>query len=430
MKNRNLTSKMIALAVVGVGLLATSCKKDSENPIAPPLQSGQTYIHIGQGTGFDQSEEYVYPFTVEQLSNPQTKVVFQNEGHKLGVSRTNRFYSSPDGKYLYNLAYGLGSITKYETYSTTAPYYKELKTLDLRKDMGQHPRWRVINEKTALLYTIIPDHRKENDQYKESLSSLRIMRIDLENFTVVNTKDILLPKEQVSGVDNIFVNRVDSPIIVGDKVYIGVSKQGYNGTKVVSTRNYPVSTIVMDYPSFDNVKIISSDLGKGQAYGYRSPAYFEYNGSVYHNSMNDTKIFKITNGAYDNGYDFDLAKALGIEKVDGTGIFYVGNGIAYMPFYDASKGSGSDSKNFNKTWSIARVDLNTKTAIKMNVPNELWLWYYQSAKVVNGKLYVAICPLDKDGNIYIFDPAKADANGFEKGATLKVAGDSFYTGAF
>lgn len=67
----------------------------------------------------------------------------------------------------------------------------------------------------------------------------------------------------------------------------------------------------------------------------------------------------------------------------------------------------------------------------MNMPDGLWMRYYQGAKLgKDGKLYMAICPTTRSGNIYIFDPTNASANGFEKGASLAVAGEGFYLGVF
>lgn len=43
---------------------------------------------------------------------------------------------------------------------------------------------------------------------------------------------------------------------------------------------------------------------------------------------------------------------------------------------------------------------------------------------------MALTPLGQEGNIYIFDSTKTDANGFTKGAKLKVTGEGFYIGVF
>ena len=280
-----------------------------------------------------------------------------------------------------------------------------------------------------MAYNIVATHNKDNQgAYKNTTVKLYLANIDLAtlNFT---PKVIELPTETDTSLNNLHIWRVDSPVVLNGKVYIGVTKQGYDGAKNINGQTYKTSTLVLDYPSLENPQIIYSDYATGEAYGYRTAPYFVYEGSVYHNSTNETKILKITNGKYDNSYEFDLAKALGMNKVGASGMFYTGNGIAYINFYDAEKGSSWGANN--KYWGIARVDLKNKTAIKMNLPENLWLAPNQNMKLSkDGKLYAAIAPLNANGNIYIFDPSKADANGFEKGAELKIAGDAFYLGVF
>ena len=71
-----------------------------------------------------------------------------------------------------------------------------------------------------------------------------------------------------------------------------------------------------------------------------------------------------------------------------------------------------------------------KSVIKMNVPDKLYLFQYQYAKVLDGKVYMALCPVGGEGNIYIFDSSKADANGFEVGSKLKTGAGASYIGVF
>ncbi|MDO4230137.1 MAG: hypothetical protein Q4C98_10005, partial [Capnocytophaga sp.] len=302
---------------------------------------------------------------------------------------------------------------------------------DLSGVMGTRGiRWKKMDDATALLYAVpTPKHNTNPDgTYSSTTSTLNIARINLADYSF-EKKTMTFPTETDNSLPNLHIWRVDSPVILDGKVYLGVAKQGYNGAEDIEEQTYKTSTLVLDYPSLENPKIIYSGLGTGEAYGYRTAPYFVYDGSVYHNSTNKTKILKITNGAYDDTYDFDLATALGLQEVGASGMFYAGNGIAYIYFYDATKGTSWGSEN--KYWGVARVDLKNKTAIKMNLPENLWLASNQNMKLgKDGKLYAAIAPLNADGYIYIFDPTKADANGFTKGATLKIAGDAFYLGVF
>ena len=103
-----------------------------------------------------------------------------------------------------------------------------------------------------------------------------------------------------------------------------------------------------------------------------------------------------------------------------------GNGIGYATYYDTELGSSESAA----AWGVLRVDIYNKTAIKMNTPNNLYLNQYQYAKVVDGKVYMALCPVGGEGNVYIFDSAVASADGFTVGATLKTGAGASYIGIF
>lgn len=187
---------------------------------------------------------------------------------------------------------------------------------------------------------------------------------------------------------------------------------------------FPATSLVVDYPSLDNPKVIESSVAFGSTYGYRIPvAHQDSKGDVY--QLCKTHMLKISNGEYDNSYNFDLSKAIGFN-IGALGWFYAGNGIGYATYYDAEKGDSKEAA----AWGVVRVDVYNKTAIKMNVPTGLYLFQHQYAKVINGKVYMALCPVGGEGNVYIFDSAKADANGFELGAKLKTGAGASYIGIF
>lgn len=433
MKNRNLTSKMIALAVVGAGLLATSCKKDSNDHPQPPTNNVEEVLHVVYGVGSggvgSTSSAVMLPFT--DLSKGTIEF---SKGFKISESRTDRVYTSTDGKDLYSLQYQVGTIKKFSYIGQKHPYYQEHtnQMKDLKGILGSEgARWRKISDQLALAYRVEVIHNKNNDNsYKNTTVNLHIASITLPDYVIKKAPVITLTADNDTSLSNLHVWRVDSPVVLGNKVYIGVAKRGYDGAENINQQTYKTSTLVLDYPSLENPKFIYSGIANGEAYGYRTPCYFTYDGSVYHNSTNETKILKITDGKYDDTYNFDLAKALRMDKVGASGMFYAGDGIAYINFYDATKGT-SWGKN-NKYWGVARVDLKAKTAIKMDLGLEdLWLAPNQSAKLgKDGKFYMALAPLNKDGNIYIFDPKSTSPTAFTKGATLKIAGDAFYLGVF
>lgn len=422
------------LAAGAIALMMASCNRD-ENPGSGNTQidPNEVTFNIGYGVGYTGvAKGSIFAASNTDITSEATEIDFTTSGFNLEDSRTHRLYSTNNGKDVYFLSYLLNKVEHYK--ANGANNYVKNNELNAQAALGgANGRWKVVDENTALIYGVSTAPKKDaNGNFTHVESTLRIAAVDLKTFTLGAHKTITLPQENNPNLPNQHIWRIDQPVIVGGKVYIGVAKQGYDPAKSGREANiggedkYASSTLVLDYPSFDNAKIVESTLGTGETYGFRTPSYIEYNGSVYHTNMRKSRIFKITNGQYDNTYDFDVAKALGVGEIGGTGIFYVNNGIAYMPYYDATKGSGTDAK----AWAIARVDLKNRTAIKMNLPEGLWLRYYQSAKVVGDKLYMAINPLGQDGNIYIFDATKANANGFTKGAKIKTTGAGFYIGVF
>lgn len=431
MKNRVLTSKMIALALAG-GLIVGCSKDKGETPQPPPTETEIFHIAYGVGTGGIGTTSGCVMQPFEQLTSGT--IDFSTLGFKVSESRTDRVYSADNGKTLYSLQYQAGTILKMNYVGLQSPFYQKVGGAagerDLKGILGStNIRWKKLNDTEALAYDVEVTHHKNDDgTYKNTTARIHFARIDLATFTPTKVS-VDLPAETDTSIGNLHTWRVDSPVVSNGKLYIGVAKRGYDGARNVNGQNYKTSTLVLDYPSLTNPKFIYSDLAQGEAYGYRTAPYFEYNGSIYHNSTNSTKILKITNGAYDNSYNFDLATALGMNKVGASGMFHAGNGIAYVMFYDAEKGQSWNSNN--KYWGVARVDLNNKTAVKMDLPENLWLAPYQNAKLgKDGKLYMALAPLNTDGNIYIFDPKSTSPTGYTKGATLKIAGDAFYLGVF
>ena len=70
------------------------------------------------------------------------------------------------------------------------------------------------------------------------------------------------------------------------------------------------------------------------------------------------------------------------------------------------------------------------SAVDLNVPDNLWLQQYQSAVVKDGKFYIALSPVGRNGNIYMFDVNSTSKEG-QLGATLTDTGaDQYYIGIY
>ena len=100
---------------------------------------------------------------------------------------------------------------------------------------------------------------------------------------------------------------------------------------------------------------------------------------------------------------------------------YAGNGIAYVAYTYTSA---------NDQGFIARVDLNNKTAQKVNgidYDADLDFGQYQGFVVDGDEVYVAVTPTGKDGNIYILN---SRTGAVTKGAKLVNKPGNHYIGVF
>ncbi|CAM1347880.1 hypothetical protein [Tenacibaculum insulae] len=415
-------SKALLLTATMASTLFISC--DSNDDIEDKLPTGnQEFYNVAFGVGSTgNSATFVQSF-------PDLKegaISFKGKGFEVPSVRTARIYGSPSGKFLYNLSYGGGMLYKYEI--NGASDYTLLEETNVQIAMGTaYPRWKVLNEDDALVHTITTEKMYTDDVYTHTEAKAILQRIDLTNLALAENAKVAIPET----ADNLHIWRIDNPTIQGGKAYYGVAKRGYdpNTDENVRTDDYKATTLVVDYPSLKNPVLLESEVAKGSTYGYRAPVYHvDEKGDIYHLTSNPAKLVRIKNGVYDNSYQLDLSAALGMPQVGANGWYYVGNGIAYAPYYDASVGSGSDQAT---PWGVTRIDLYNKTAVKLNVPANLWMWYYQSGVLgKDGKFHMAIAPLGAKGNIYSFDPKSTSADGFTKGAELDNGADSFYIGVY
>ena len=444
--------KAAFLSMPAVCFIATSCE-DPTDPIPNPdsVEARQFTLALSASpTG----ETKVYTQTFTDVSEGVT-VSYDGKGFEMPSTRTARIFASNDGSSVFNLDYGGGRIYKFAVNGGESYSKKFEKNVEFAMGTA-YPRWTKASESAASIHYASGSNAErvfdENDDTKfiRSDVKLRIMSVGLDNLAFGSIEEIIIPVSEtdlkpytikVDGTDYDhynYVGRVDAPVIAGNKIYYGMSKSAYNPTKPCSGRGCPraiyqnVETLVLDYPSLTNPKIISTDKAKGATNGYRTPvSYVDEKGDVYQiisvpNKTYKTHILKISNGDYDESYTFNLSDKLGFN-VASNGWFYAGNGIGYVPYANTDK---SDSYFSDSVWGVARVDLYKGTVVDLNVPDNLWLTQYQSAVVEDGKFYMAITPTGKDGNVYIFDINSTSPDGFTKGASLKNLAEGTYIGIY
>ncbi|MDN6292603.1 MAG: hypothetical protein L0J35_05970, partial [Tetragenococcus halophilus] len=382
MKINFLSSAKVTLmgAALLTGVLVGCSSDDDGGGMPNPPQGDQSFYNVVFGVS-SEGNSGTYAQALENIS--EGSISFDGQGFEVPSVRTARIYGSPSGDFLYNLSYGGGMIYKYKVNGGSS--YQQLAETNVQVAMGTaYPRWTVVSKDDALVHTVNTENQyDDNGEYTFTKSEAVFQRVGLDNMTLLENSVLELPTFE----DNFHIWRTDNPTIKNGKAYYGVAMRQFNPAtgENENPETYKATTMVVDYPSLENVEFIQSENAQGSTYGYRTPVYHaDEAGDIYHLSSKPSKLLKITNGDYDNAYTLDLAEALGMTEVGANGWFYVGNGIGYVPFYDATKGRDKE----DAAWGVARIDIYNQTAVKLNLPDNLWMWYYQSGVVGrDGKFY-------------------------------------------
>ncbi len=420
-------TKLIISAFALISLF--SCEKKGT---PEPTPSGDRVFNIV----WCASDEGTTPSYVQGVTDISQGTIDGSQGFETPSVRSAYTFTSDDGKYLYNYSYGGGTFNKYAV-NGGVNYTSVGAQLSLTDAIGSaHGRCSKINDKYASAHNIVttPIFDEDGETYLYTKSELKFVIIDLEEMVIDQFKTVELPRNAYDIAENTYVWRVHMPYILNDKVYFGIARSRASASDPSSSdkSKAKAGVLILDYPSFENPKIVETTLPtEGDTYGFRSRPIYAYGGTgankddLYQLSMTSSHILKIKDEKYDDSYVFDLQSALGSSyRIDAAGWHYVGNGIGYVPFEEDSK--VVDGEN----WGLARVDLNTRTAIRLNIPSNMDFWEYQSSHLANDILYMTICPVDGNGHIYMFDINSTSADGFTKGAELKGAAASYFAGIF
>lgn len=438
MRSRYTTSLFSLIAILSLAL--TSCKKPNETVEIDEHDASTHIYHLAFAVDPDgQSSTFFQQVTNFRNGNYS----FDGVGYQLHSTRTARPYSSPNGHYVYSYDYLGGQVYSYQAERSSVDSYSLIDQVNATPAIGSNAaRFTQVSDSDCMLHIATSSNNGEGIVYDGEGNFLRrksmgsFMHIGTNNTNGTLTMgtpvqfEILLDEEEArSGV---YVSRLDAPSISNGKIYYGFARGKINPATLETVSGFipnDANVLVMDYPSLTNPHVIRTDLAAGNTNGYRTPtAHPNEDGDIYQlvsASGHDTKILKLSNGQFDASYSFNLSQLLG-RNTASNGWFYVGNGIGYIPFYDTDMGAAS-----TPNWYVARIDLNSKTAIVLNLPTNLWLQQYQYSKMIDGKFVMAIVPNGANGNFYLFDPNSTSSDGFEIGATIqKGAAGTAYIGVF
>ncbi|MCA1745896.1 MAG: hypothetical protein LC643_09410 [Bacteroidales bacterium] len=408
-------------ALLGAMLLIMNACDDDEalNPDTGNPDAERVF-HIT--AKFDGEDSEVYMAGVDELT--EGALTFKGHGYAINPVRSARVFTDDLG-WVYVFDYGGGYLNKF---SYANGNYTKVKELDVAPVMGGIPHVRPwkINEETILIHNIISSDVEDSGNGITKEAAMYVTRMEIP---LVAIADILetwtIPAEAWDVEEKAYVFRVDAPTVLGDKIYYGVGRRPIDENDPLTGMH----TIVLDYPALTNPTYIRTEKGHGNTNGYRGANMHAIDGYVYQANRatgdDATMIVRLKDGAYDESWSFDVTAALG-ETFNTNNWYHAGNGICYV------SAQFPDVADENNQWGVVRIDLNNKSAIKMNVPLSD-LFGYQNGVTIDGQFYMAISPVGSSGEsapfIYIFDIDSTDPNAFTKGLELDN-GNIFVEGIF
>ncbi|MBX3164499.1 MAG: hypothetical protein KF900_08460 [Bacteroidetes bacterium] len=437
------TNRLITVSAVVAALVLpfAACKKKDTTPedtLPTPTPESRNY-HLAFAVD-PEGQSATYFLQVSDFKSGNYD--FDNKGFQLASTRTARPYSSPNGQYVYSYDYLGGQVYSYKA-GSGAGDYSEADRINPTAAIGSNAaRFTKVGDEACLLHVVTSNTTAtgivtEGGNFVRRKSMGSFIRIGTNNsdgkLSMGSPAQFEIMLDEAEMTSGVYVSRIDAPAVANGKVYYGYARSKMNTSTYAAVNSYTPSDaniLVMDYPSFANPKVIRTAKAAGNTNGYRTPvAHTNESGEVYQMVSSigkELKILKLKDGAFDESYEFNLTSALGGDGIASNGWFYAKNGIGYIPYFKPANGAAS-----TPNWYVARIDLVNKTAVKLNLPSNLWLQQYQNSVIKDGKFIMAIVPNDADGNFYIFDPASTSADGFEKGATIKKGGaNTAYIGVF
>lgn len=458
--NKSLIKTTLAGLIVATFTL-TSCKKNSDGDTNIPDADRWLTLSgalMDEDPGDGNGGTMVYSINVADARDPNKSVNVFDNGMHVKSSRTARLQASADGKSLYNIQYtgdDGGIFNKYNVLGGNN-FQSTGVEVDIEPYAGTSPRWVVAAPGIGIAVhatgvATVTEGSSPNHVYKYTRGTARVVALDLDNPRILKTTEFPLALSPADEAAGYYIGRIDVPVInkAGNKVFIGASVSKYNptalsynasGNPVFATDNSTrggTKTLVLDYPSLENPKIITSTQATGNNNGYRSKMMFiGADGHVYQATQGEgigkggAKILRISSATneYDNTWSLSLDQALGETDTYTETWIYAGDGIGYV-VYSLVRPNAGGSGTSRTGGYIARVDLNAKTATKMNIPNaeNLNFGQHQNIAIHGDEIFIPVTGIGLEGNIYIFN---RKTGAMSIGAKLINKAGNRYIGAY
>lgn len=442
---------LLTAAILGMTLVFAGCNDDEGNP-GPGQETPESAREFISLTASIPDEAgtagnggtMAYAITHEQAIDPNFSVNIYQNGFGLRSARTARVQASEDGTELYNIQYtgeDGGVFNKYLV-KGAKNYQDTGNELDLSDIVGTSPRWTKAAENIGIGVhltgsTTVTEGTAPNHIFKYTRGKVRIAVIDLENARVPNSTEFDFPFPAELEAQGYSVGRIDVPVLnkAKNKIFIGCNvskidpkKLSYNasGNPVwandAANRTLGTTTLVVDYPSLQNPKLIYSTVSKTNNHSYRTMTQYVGNdGHVYQATATGGKdILRIDSGTseYDNNYHFNLDAALGVTDSRIQAWRYIKDGIGLVLYSIGGEGG-----------YIAAIDLNAKTAAKIASDYEAGLDFgqFQNLAVSGDHIYVPLTPTGEAGRLYVINWKTKEVT---KGAILTGQSGSSYLGSY
>lgn len=466
----SLLTKVIFGSMVTMSLFS-ACKKNNDN-VEPELSGADNMArkYITLTAAFPDAEgtagnggTMAYAVTIEQAANPNFEVNAFTNGYGLRSQRTARVQGSVNGNFLYNIQYtgndgGIFNKYKVEGAKNFVDTREEVNTEPI---LGTAPRWVVAAEGIGVgvfaSAEIQASGAGAGADFIDVKSTAKIAVLNLDDPQITRQTEFTIPFTAAQTKAGYQIGRIDVPILnkAKTKIYIGcnltrtdVTKKSTvnsNGNQAWSTgtRELGTATLVVDYPSLTNPKLIYADpnISKTNNHSYRTMTqYVGTDGNVYQaTATSGSQILRISSATneYDN-YNFDLKTALNTSNAVTIRAWrYLRDGVGIVLYNETGVNGGF----------IALIDLNAKTATKLNTDNQNDIGYsgrsantatgvtaitgtfgqFQNIGFAGDNVYVPMTPNGVDGNLYIINFKTKQVT---KGARLKNQSGSFYLGAY
>jgi hypothetical protein len=470
----NLLTKALFGAVIALSTM-TACKKDKgdDTPqVSGPDNMERKYITLtaafpdAEGTAGNGGTR-AYAITLAQAQDPNFEVNAFTNGYGLRSQRTARVQGSKNGNFLYNIQYtgtDGGIFNKYLV-NGGKDFVDTREEVNTEPILGTSPRWVIGGEGIGIgVYAaaVIQGSAAAGAgaTFIDVVSTAKIAVLNLDDPQITRQTEFVIPFTAAQTKDGYQIGRIDMPILSKDKtkIFIGcnltrtdVTKpSGVNATSGAQTWSTATSTLgtatlVVDYPSLANPKLIYSTQSTFGNNGYRTMIqHLGDDGNIYQatgvNTTGQPHILRLSGSTneYDNTYLFDLKTALGSS---------VNVAIRAWRYIKEGKGLVLYTQTGVDGGYLALVDLTAKTATKLTTDNQTDIGFsgrsantatgvtaitgtfsqFQNIGVAGDNFYVPMSPNGVDGNLYIIN---YKTGAVVKGAKLKNQSGSFYLGAY